>query len=210
MNKTAFRISVLINIILIILMLSGIFRLREYICQKWINYKGEASMVMFGDSHVFHGKWNFLIHEQTVLKKGHNGFSSDQLAGLISHVFYFQPNRVFILCGGNDINKPGFSIQETIQNFKFMADTLKEHNIQPVFHKLIYCHKMPKYNRSIDSLNFYLSEYCADNNIDLIDIGYKMHDSTGLKKSLTTDHIHLNKAGYKLWAAAINDYLGSK
>jgi lysophospholipase L1-like esterase len=210
MNKTTFRISILLNIILIILIFSGIYRLREHLYQKWIQHTGKATMVMFGDSHTVHGKWNFLIKNQTVLRMGYSGFNSEQLTGLIPLTFYYQPEKVFIQCGGNDIGGRLFSLQNTLANFKFMADTLRSRNIQPVFQKALYMHNNPPYNMIIDSINRHLEIYCKEQNIDLIDIGKEMYDSSGLKASLTIDNVHLNKEGYKLWAKAINDYLEGK
>jgi lysophospholipase L1-like esterase len=207
MNKTTFRISILLNLILIVFILSGIYRLREHLYQKWILHKGKATLVMFGDSHTVHGKWNFLIKNQTVLRLGYSGFGSEELSRLIPLSFYYQPKMVFIQCGGNDIGDRHFSLPNTLNNFKFMADTLRSKNIQPVFQKALYMHGNPRYNMIIDSLNRHLEIYCKKQNIDLINIGENMYDSTGLKASLTIDNVHLNKEGYKLWAAAINDYL---
>ncbi len=210
MNKTTFRISIILNIILLTGIFMGAYRIREHLYQKWINYKGEASMVMFGDSHVARGNWNFTIKDQTVLKLGHSGFTSSQLLGLLPQAFKYKPERVFILCGGNDIGDRHFSTKNTLNNFRLMADTLKTHGIEPVFQKLLYGHNHTRRNNIIDSINIGLENFCKERNIDIIDIGKEMHDSTGLKLSLTVDNIHLNKQRYKLWSKAISEYLETK
>ena len=83
MNKSLFRISLLLNIILLVVIFAGAFRIREHLYQKWIKSKGTATMVMFGDSHTSRGNWNFTIKNETVLRLGFNGFTSDQLTGLL-------------------------------------------------------------------------------------------------------------------------------
>jgi lysophospholipase L1-like esterase len=210
MNKTIFRLSILLNVILLIGIFLGAYRIREHLYQKWIIQTGKASMVMFGDSHTARGNWNFSIKNQTVLRLGYSGFTTDQLLGLIPIAYNYMPDRVFILCGGNDIGDRYFTVQNTLNNFKIMADDLRNHNIEPVFQKLPYGHNHPSHNKMIDTINMSLEVFCKEQNIDFLDICKDLHDSTGLKLSLTVDNVHLNKQGYKLWCMAINNYLKDK
>ncbi len=210
MNKTSFRLSIALNVILLIGIFLGAYRIREHLYQKWIMFTGNATMVMFGDSHTARGNWNFGIKNQTVLRLGYNGFTTDHLLGLLPQAYPYEPEKAFILCGANDVGDRHFTIQNTLNNFRLMADSLKCHNIEPVFQKLIYAHNNPWRNAIVDSLNLGLESFCLENNFDLIDIGKEMYDKTGLKKSLTVDNAHLNKQGYKLWYKEINDYLKTR
>lgn len=204
--KTRFKISITINIILIILLCVLIWQLRKPVYLEWLLYSEKTDIVMFGDSHTSRGDWNN-IKGQTVLKMGYSGFTSSQLNIMLPKVFKYNPESVFIQCGGNDIGQKCFSVQHTMNNLKLMADTLKSHSVKPVFQKLLYSQTNPARNLMIDSINNRLEKYCHEENIDLIDIGKFMYDSTGLKPSLAADHVHLNKIGYQLWYQSINDYL---
>jgi len=207
MKKKVLWISIIINIIFLAQLILVSFKYRETLLQKWIKRKHSADIVMFGDSHTANGEWSFLIEGNSVLRMGYGGHSSSQLSSLIPLTIEYKPKYVFILCGGNDIGYKNFSVKEVMSNFKFMADTLKKNNLKPVFQKLLYQHNSLKYNRSIDSINFHLTNYCLKEKIDLIDIGAGMYDSTGLKANLTNDKCHLNKKGYKIWSAIINNFL---
>lgn len=207
MEKKILWISIILNICFLVILLSLSYRYREELYQKYINWNKSAEIVMFGDSHTAGGKWNFTLDRNPVLRLGWGGYTSEMLAGSVSKSIAFKPKLVFILCGGNDIGRKCFSVENTMDHFKFMADTLKSNNIKPVFQKLMYQHNNPKFNKTIDSINSRLTDYCLEKNIDLIDIGKNMNDSTGLKENLTTDNLHLNDEGYKIWSEAINDYL---
>lgn len=203
-------ISIVINIVFMLILLFTTYKYREEICQKYINWNGSAEIVMFGDSHTANGKWNFTLERKPVLRLGWSGYTSEMLAGSISRSIAFKPKFVFILCGGNDIGLKSFTVEQTMSNFKFMVKTLKSNAIKPVFEKLMYQHNNAKFNKVIDAINASLAAYCLKENIDLVDIGKKMNDSTGLRADLTEDNLHLNEKGYAIWSNAINTYLRGK
>jgi lysophospholipase L1-like esterase len=205
--KKVSLISIFINIVTISILVTIVYRQSEEYYQKYINRKRSADVAMFGDSFTEGGKWNSILHNGLVLRMGWSGYTTTQLAGMIHKTIAFKPRFVFILCGRNDIRSRCFSLDITISNYKFMADTLRINNITPVFQKLLYQHNNPYYNLMIDSINNSLSEFCYTENLELLDIGRDMYDSTGLRADLTTDGLHLNTKGYKLWADIINEYL---
>jgi len=207
MKKKIFWLSITINFVLIFLILSLSYRYREELCQEWIVRNHSAEIVMFGDSHTEGGKWNFLLNTHPVLRLGRGGFTTNRLVQLIPLSIESKPKYVFILCGGNDIYENCFSVENTIGNFKLMANTLKSNHIIPVFQKLMYQHNNPSFNVSIDAINRRLEDYCSKENIPLLDIGKSMYDSTGLKKNFTRDNLHLNEEGYKIWSETVNVFL---
>ena len=206
--KKILSISLLFNTLFVLFGLITVIYLKEDICQKIIDRKHSADIVMFGDSHTEGGKWNSLINGYTVKRLGWGGFTTDQLKRQINLVIQYKPKYVFILCGGNDIDEWCFDLNHTVKNYKLMVDSLKSHNIHPVFQKLLYQHDSKRFNSQIDSINNCLIKFCNVEKVDFIDITKNMNDSTGLKYSLTIDgRVHLNPLGYKLWCMSINNYL---
>jgi alpha-glucosidase len=210
MKKKVVAISIVLTTILFILLIIGSIKWQEELSQKYIHWTGQAEIVMFGDSHTANGKWNSIIDKTPVLRLGWSGYTTDMLVGYIDQSTSFHPKYVFILCGGNDISTEDFSVKNTLENFKQMANILKSKNLTPVFQKLMYQRDNPLFNKTIDSINRGLTDYCLKEHIDLIDMGKKMYDSGGLKESLTEDNLHLNEKGYKIWSEAVNTYLQSK
>jgi lysophospholipase L1-like esterase len=208
LRKNWFRYLVVMIPLFGILFLS--LKYREQIHQKYIVWTNSVEIILFGDSHIANGKWSSFLDNNGVLKLGWGGYTSEQLVDKIVICSDFNPKYVFILCGGNDIYDDTFTVENTVNNLKLMADKLREDNIVPVFQKLMYQHNNPKFNLTIDSINTELSKYCLKEQIEIIDTGKNMYDSNGLKASLTYDNLHLNEKGYAIWSEEINKYLKSK
>ncbi len=205
LKKVKLRVLFVISTLFVITF--SYMKFREHLHQEYIKWSKSADIVMFGDSHTVSGKWNSTIHQNTVLKLGWGGYTSEMLVDKIALSIPFKPKYVFILCGGNDISYDSFSVENTLHHLTQMADTLRDNNITPVFQKLMYKHNDPEFNVIIDSINSGLTNYCLKEQIDIINIGKDMYDTTGLKSSLTTDNLHLNKKGYAIWSKAVNEYL---
>jgi lysophospholipase L1-like esterase len=200
-NKKLFVITVLILLFIVS------HKYKETLIQKYIHYTKSADIIMFGDSHIANGKWNSKIDKKIVLNFGWSGYTSKMLVNKISLINEFKAKYVFILCGGNDIFNSSFDLKKTVENFKTMHRILEKENIKPVFQKLIYMRNNEEFNLKIDSINRFLTNYCIQENIDIIDIGKKMYNASGLKADFTLDNLHLNEAGYNIWAESINNYL---
>ena len=200
--------NLIVTIILIAIIILSL-KYRELFYQEYLIWNKSAEIVMFGDSHTSSGKWNSIINESSVLRLGWDGYTSEMLVDKIYSAIEYKPKYVFILCGGNDIYATSFKVENTLNNLKLMSDTLKINNITPVFQKLMYQRNNPEFNTKIDSINSALAKYCIKENIDIIDIGKNMYDSSGLKASLTIDNLHLNKKGYAIWSEAVNNFLKS-
>ena len=198
--------------LVIITLFAGIvlaLKYREQLSQEYLKWNKSAEIVMFGDSHIANGNWNSIITHSSVLRLGWGGYTSKMLVDKIYLAVEYKPKYVFILCGGNDIYATSFKVEGTLNNLKLMVDTLRINNITPVFQKLMYQHNNPEFNTIIDSINSALTKYCLKENIDIIDIGKNMYDSSGLKANLTVDNLHLNEKGYAHWSEAINNYMQS-
>ena len=66
-------------------------------------------------------------------------------------------------------------------------------------------------NEKIDELNEMMSEYCANNNLDFIDINTPLKNNTdSLYANYSSDgYVHMNNTGYGVWAGAITSYVRS-
>lgn len=210
MSRKIFIVSISLNALLLSLAFLAAVKYREQLCQKWIEYRGKADLVMFGDSHTASGKWNSLIEDRNVLCMGWGGFTSDQLRPLIARSIRYRPQYVFILAGANDPLNDCYAREQTMANFRCFADTLRSANIIPVFQKLLYRSGDPSYNAEMDTLNALLQAYCAEQKFAFIDITRDLNGPGGLLPSLTKDGVHLNRDGYLRWSKVVNEFLEMK
>ncbi len=66
-------------------------------------------------------------------------------------------------------------------------------------------------NEKIDQLNVLMSEYCAENGLDFIDINTPLKNGTDeLFADYSSDgYVHMNNSGYTVWSNAVTSYVRS-
>lgn len=117
----------------------------------------------------------------------------------------------FLLIGINDLGD-GHSPATIETGYREILDRVKKHSpalrvhIQSV---LPARGKFAKFNANVLHINRRLQKLAAEFGYDYVDLHTLMKDDKGeLKADLTTDGLHLNPAGYKIWQAAVNKTLG--
>jgi len=135
-------------------------------------------------------------------------------------VVALEPTVVVILAGTNDIaGNTGPSTQAMIEdNLKSMVEIAQANNI-----RVVLCSVLPasryKWRPGLEpgpkvvSLNAWMREYAAQNNIVYVDYySATVNEHQGMKAQLSDDGVHPNEAGYRLMAplveAAIEEALG--
>ena len=201
--KNALLISLALNIAFILLFLSLAFIYRDKFFQGYVSHKGNAKIVMFGNSITAQGKWVELLKRTDVLNSGLPGqFTYHFLQLIQSHVIEIHPEICFVKGGINDITA-GIS-QERIQaNYRMMLETIVKNNIIPVVTLTLYEQNDEVSKSEVDTLNRFLVSYCKKNKIEYIDLNQFLSDSTGLKAEYAVDKTHLNEKAYKIWAREV-------
>ncbi|RYG30426.1 MAG: acylhydrolase, partial [Chitinophagaceae bacterium] len=137
-------------------------------------------------------------------------------------VIKLQPKVVVILAGTNDIaGNTGPSTLEMIEdNLASMAELAKANKIKVILSSVLPAYKYPwkpdvEPAEKIFLLNQWIKDYASKNNHLYLDYYSAMVDERkGLKKELSGDGVHPNKAGYTIMEAlvekAIKKALGKK
>lgn len=207
MNKGLYRFSLLLNVIFILCFLVISIKYKEQIQQKWIDQKGKAEIVMFGDSHIKSGNWSTLLNQRDVKNSGYTGFTTLYLkSGIKKKVINFQPKICIIEAGINDL-MIGVPLQSTKSNFQIIVETLIANNITPVVTSVFYTENNNVINLKVDSLNIFLENYCKQKNIKFLDINVKFSEKNKLSPKFSEDGIHLTKEAYFVWAEEINSII---
>jgi lysophospholipase L1-like esterase len=131
-------------------------------------------------------------------------------------VIDLKPKVVVILAGTNDIagNTGTISLEEIEANLASMSELARAHNIKvvlsavlPVYDgghngegkQIVMTDRRPP--EKILALNDWIKKYCAENKLVYLDYFSAMVDEHGfLKRDLSEDGLHPNKAGYAVMA----------
>jgi lysophospholipase L1-like esterase len=165
---------------------------------------------MIGDSITELGIWNELLSRNDIVNRGISGDVTKGVLKRVKVVDTLQPtiNKVFLMIGLNDI-KEKRDTKDIYETYIKILNSLEEKNISPIVQSTLLTaqNKAHIYNAKIKALNKKLADYCIENNIIFIDLNKILTTNDLLKKEYTSDGIHLNIHGYKIWSNEIKKHL---
>ncbi len=202
-NKLIYRVSIILNGIFIVIFLLIGLKYKEKILENLI-IKEKEKIVMFGDSIIKGGKWNYLLNRNDIKNSGFGGVTTSHFISLIhNNVIDHNPEFCFIQGGINDIGL-GVSFSRTKNNYKSLIDTLIANKITPIVQSTLYQENNFESKILVDSLNNFLIGYCTDRQIYYLDINSKLSTTSGLKSEYSRDGTHITENAYEIWSQEIN------
>jgi lysophospholipase L1-like esterase len=180
---------------------------------KWEQFRSypdsKADFIFLGNSITAGTDWNELLGRTNCRNRGISGDISFGILERLDEVTAGKPAKVFILIGINDIQH---NIPDSVitANHCRIIERIKEASpaTRIYFHTLLpvnseFTQHKNHYNKDghIHAVNESLKKLAAEEKITLIDLHSQfLDDSKKLDKRYTMDGLHLNAAGYQLWA----------
>jgi lysophospholipase L1-like esterase len=217
----AFRISLFINFILILLLaLVVVFKTniikissKPDSYYKKLNFLNTIkikpnSIIFIGNSIIEQGSWNSISEELNIYNFG---IGHDDVKGLnkrINKVLVPNTNKLFIMIGTNDLAK-GKEINTIINDYFYLFDKLEKYkgNINIYFFSILPSSDSGgRTNDRIKKVNNFIKNQCLKRGYRYIDL-YKIFIYNGIINPLyTTDGVHLNVIGYNKWISIIKEF----
>jgi len=182
--------------------------------------KNESRVVFMGDSITdmwVLPQFGGFFPGKPYIDRGISGQTTPQmLIRFRPDVIALEPKVVVILAGTNDIagNTGPMSLEEIEANLASMAELARTHGVKavlasvlPVYDgghngegkELVMTDRRPP--EKILALNTWIKKYCAESKLIYLDYFSPMVDDKGfLKRELSDDGLHPNKAGYSVMA----------
>ena len=190
---------------------SRVERLERYTYNK-------ESIVFLGDSITSRCDLNKYFPNYNVYNSGIAGnMTKDILDNMENRVFVYNPTKVFILIGTNDLVYSGLDNDEIKNNIEEIINKIYEKNsntkiylesIYPVNNSLNKEIVETRTNDNIKDLNNKIEKICNNNKCTYINMYDNLTDKNGnMKRIYTVDGLHLNKIGYKVVASKLTKYL---
>lgn len=182
----------------------------------------DDNYVFLGDSITEFYDLNKYYGDMPIIKSGVAGYTTnDLLKRLDKFVYQYNPSKVFILIGTNDLGKE-VSNDIIISNIEKIIDNIKENrpyakiylqSIYPINDSNIdgigdYVSDGNRNNEEICKVNSKLEELAKDKEIVYIDIYSKLIDENNLLDiKYTYDGLHISNDGYELITSILKEYL---
>lgn len=140
--------------------------------------------------------------------------TDDILDDMKARVYDYNPSKVFLLIGTNDLQR-GDDIDEIVDNIKKIVDNIKENkkgteiyveSIYPVDEERKGSES--RTNEDINKINEKLKSYSENNDVIYINTHDELTDDDGnLKDEYSEDGLHLTDEGYKVITEELKKYL---
>lgn len=181
----------------------------------------DDNYVFLGDSITNDYDLEEYYEDSFVVNSGISGNTTkDILSDMNNRVYRYNPSKVFLLIGTNDIEN-GISSEEIVSNIENIIDGIKENrpyceiyleSIYPVANSSCSDDKCKsvgnRRNDVISSINKELKDLAEEKNITYINIYSLLEDDDGyLKSEYTTDGLHITSAGYKVITEELKKYI---
>lgn len=216
-------------LIFIIIVLAGtcVFLFYKYETKKCVTIKNEVkdilnpNYVFLGDSITALYDLNKYYDGLPVVNSGISGETTDDIVkNLQDRVYKYNPSKVIILIGINDIERK-ISKEKTIENITKIVTQIKDNkpnceiyleSIYPVNNsneeKINHSMVGIRTNEQVKSLNEDLVKLSKKEKINYIDLYDKLLDKNGnLKIEYTKEGLHMSDEGYEIITKYIKKYV---
>lgn len=187
-----------------------------------IDYKNE-NIVFLGDSITDFYNMDIYYKNLPVVNSGTSGFrTTDILEHLYDYVYIYNPTKVFLLIGTNDIAFTDITNEDLVKNIAKIISEIKKNRA----HSQIYVESIYPVNRNtnndivdaemvgnrknerIQEINKEIKDLCKEKNIKYINMYDKLTDENGdLNLKYTVDGLHISDEGYKIITKVIMKYI---
>jgi lysophospholipase L1-like esterase len=168
----------------------------------------KGKIIFLGNSITEGGQWHQLTDNKTRINRGIGGDVTFGILNRLDEVISREPVKIFILIGINDISKD-FPDAVIANNLKRIVQTIKAKlpttnvYLQSVLPVNPLYPKFPQHYDKGDhviSVNKLIKELAISEGVTFVNLYPLFLDNAGhMDKKLTSDGLHLNGDGYKVW-----------
>lgn len=187
--------------------------------EELTNLKNAYTNYLFlGDSITEYYDLDKYFPDMPVVNSGIAGDTTDDiLSDMKGRVYDYNPSKVFILIGTNDMLEDKTN-EEIVNNIKEIVNGIKENRSEAE----IYIESIYPVNRSMDrrlymvgsrqnkdiiEINKMIKEYCDEEGLTYINTYDELLDEDGnLKKDYSEDGLHLSSEGYEVVTESLEKY----
>lgn len=181
--------------------------------------KKKDNIVFLGDSIMDWYPIEEIFGDLPIVKSGIAGYETDDILSRMDEMVYrYNPTKVFLLIGTNDLKRDEDKTKETANKIIEILNNIKTkrpmtklyyQSIYPVNRNLSAAEE--RFNDEIQEVNKILKEYCSKNNVTYIDMYDELADNKGnFKDTLTKDGLHPNDLGYARISQVLLRYIYEK
>ncbi len=211
------RLSFYIILIIInIIIFPSIITAKEKKQSEYNKVKKTDNIVFLGDSITDWYPIEEIYGDLPIVRSGIAGYETeDIISKLETMVYRYNPTKIFILIGTNDLKRDEDATEKTANNMKKIINEIhKKRKNAKIYLQSIYPVNRnlwapeERYNSEITEVNNIMKEYCKENNVTYIDMYNELADENGnFDEKYTDDGLHPNDLGYARISLVLSEYI---
>jgi lysophospholipase L1-like esterase len=176
-------------------------------------------IVFLGDSMIKRGHWDTYFNNSNILNQGISGNKTTDVLHRLDQVTAQNPKAIFLMVGINDLLQLK-NPKETVKNYNEILSTLSKKlphtkiyvmSVLPLNQKKTHIYRNGTHWVSLDQVNRLNDEIKrlsqTSSHVTYIDLFPKLVQNGQVLSIYSSDGLHLNPAGYKVWAREIKGYV---
>jgi len=173
-------------------------------------------IIFLGNSITDGAEWFEIFNNKRCKNRGISGDVTEGILLRLDGIIKCKPSKIFLMIGVNDLSR-GIPEEEILTNIEKILGRIRSESPGTVVYIESILPVNPCYNlfpnhtdktEKIKSVNKSLFELALKTGYGYIDLFDLLCDNNDLlRKDLSVDGLHLNYAGYKIWADAIKPML---
>ncbi len=178
--------------------------------------KQTANILFLGDSITDWYPIEEIYGDMPIVNSGISGYHTyDILDRMDSMVYRYNPTKIFLLIGTNDLELEEDQTEDTIKGIKEIIKEIRKNrknatlyvqSIYPINRNLSSAGA--RYNEEIQDVNKEIEEYCKEKKVTYIDMYKELADEEGnFSEDYTKDGLHPNDLGYARISQVLIDYI---
>ncbi|MDH6308645.1 lysophospholipase L1-like esterase [Dysgonomonas sp. PFB1-18] len=176
----------------------------------------EGQIVFLGNSLTQGGKWDEYFPAKQPANRGIAGDNTLGMLNRLTEILEARPEKLFLLAGINDIslNRPNDKIMTGLKAIIYQVQAASPdteilvQSLLPINNDNNRYKRMLDKEKQIEKLNMEIQKFCKAEGITFINLYPAfLSGKRKLNAKYTTDGLHLNDAGYAVWASQIQSYI---
>lgn len=155
------------------------------------------------------GSWRDRLVIRNAKNRGIAGDTTEGVIARLGEIFYYKPEKVFILIGINDLFHPSMTPQSIAENIVEIVNKIKQYSPSTdIFVQTVLPTTTTSLIESINSVNAILENAQSEHPYSFIQLHehFVLEDGK-MNMAYSTDGVHLNEQGYQLWTELIQSKL---
>jgi hypothetical protein len=166
-------------------------------------YTGTYDLVFIGDSHMEQCEWHELFPNQKVANRGIGGETTGALLVRLDNAIKPGTQWVMLQIGINDLLS-GVDTSEIINNYREILQKFEMKKVKAICTLPFFTRYRPEVEAEQLSMNQTLEKEIKKSGFICLDLNPVFAPTQKMEMAFSSDGVHLNAKGYRIWAEKIH------